>query len=455
MDLKIKMPKGAAYIIDELNKNGFEAYIVGGCVRDSLLGKRPHDWDITTSANPYQVKDIFKKTVDTGLQHGTVTVLVDKAHSLDGEYAFEVTTYRVDGIYEDHRRPKKVTFSKSLEEDLKRRDFTINAMAYNDSEGVVDIFGGKDDLKSKIVRCVGVPSDRFDEDALRILRAVRFAAQLGFDIDEPTKEAMKKQARFLSDISAERIREELTKLITSDNPGMLVMAYELGLTGIFLPEFDTMMETPQHNPNHLYSVGIHTIKVMENVPKNVVLRYAALLHDVAKPACRTTDENGVDHFYEHHVVGSKMAQEILKRLKFDNETIDRVVRLVLYHDYGIGGEIGVKSVRRFLAKLGKENFEDFITIREADRLAQSDYNQSYKVENTSRLKSIYEMVVRENQCLKISDLAIGGNDLMELGMKPGKAMGDMLKYLLDAVLDEPGFNSRDKLLELAKKKIYE
>ena len=242
MDMKIKMPPGAAFIIDELNNHGFEAYIVGGCVRDSLLGKNPNDWDITTSATPYQVKDIFKKTVDTGLQHGTVTVLVDRQHSCGGEYAYEVTTYRVDGIYEDHRRPKEVTFSNSIEEDLKRRDFTINAMAYNDDEGVVDIFGGATDLKNGVIRCVGVPQDRFDEDALRILRAVRFAAQLGFNIDEPTKESMKNQARFLKDISAERIREEFTKLIISDNPGMLVMApknrYEFEAMLDFAYEYD-------------------------------------------------------------------------------------------------------------------------------------------------------------------------------------------------------------------------
>ena len=453
MDMKIKMPPGAAFIIDELNNHGFEAYIVGGCVRDSLLGKNPNDWDITTSATPYQVKDIFKKTVDTGLQHGTVTVLVDRQHSCGGEYAYEVTTYRVDGIYEDHRRPKEVTFSNSIEEDLKRRDFTINAMAYNDDEGVVDIFGGATDLKNGVIRCVGVPQDRFDEDALRILRAVRFAAQLGFNIDEPTKEAMKNQARFLKDISAERIREEFTKLIISDNPGMLVMAYELGLTKVFFPEFDAMIKTDQNNPNHSYNVGIHTIKVMENVPKDITLRYAALLHDVAKPVCKTTDEKGVDHFYDHPVVGSDLARIVLRRLKFDNETVDKVVRLVLYHDYGIGGQIGEKSVRRFIAKLGIENFNDFITIREADRLAQSDYNQNIKAENVKKLKGVCEKVINEKQCLKISDLAIGGKDLIDLGMKPGKDMGDMLKYLLDEVLDEPKLNKKEKLTELVKKKI--
>ena len=449
------MPPGAAYIIEELNKRGYEAFIVGGCVRDSLLGRVPNDWDITTSATPYQVKDIFKKTVDTGLQHGTVTVLVDKEHAKGAEYSYEVTTYRVDGVYEDHRRPSGVTFSQSLEEDLKRRDFTINAMAYNDKDGVVDIFGGQEDLKRKLIRCVGKPSERFDEDALRILRAVRFAAQLGCTIDEETGTAMKKQAHFLKDISAERIREELTKLIISDNPSMLVTAYEFGLTKEFLPEFDAMMETMQNNPNHKYTVGIHTIKVMENVPKDTVIRYTALLHDIAKPACKTTDENGTDHFYEHQKKGSDMARGILRRLKFDNDTVDRVTRLVLYHDYGIGTDLGIKAFRRFLAKLGVENFEDYIMIREADIKAQSEYMLENKKVNIEKFKEMYEVVISKNQCLKIADLAIDGKDLIELGMKPGRTMGEMLHYLLECVMDEPSLNNKDILTNLVKKKIRE
>ena len=449
------MPPGAAYIIKELNKRGYEAFIVGGCVRDSLLGRVPNDWDITTSATPYQVKDIFRKTVDTGLQHGTVTVLVDKEHAKGAEYSYEVTTYRVDGVYEDHRRPSGVTFSQSLEEDLKRRDFTINAMAYNDKDGVVDIFGGQEDLKRKLIRCVGKPSERFDEDALRILRAVRFAAQLGCTIDEETGTAMKKQAHFLKDISAERIREELTKLIISDNPSMLVTAYEFGLTKEFLPEFDAMMETMQNNPNHKYTVGIHTIKVMENVPKDTVIRYTALLHDIAKPACKTTDENGTDHFYEHQKKGADMARSILRRLKFDNDTVDRVTRLVLYHDYGIGTDLGIKAFRRFLAKLGVENFEDYIMIREADIKAQSEYMLENKKVNIEKFKEMYEVVISENQCLKIADLAIDGKDLIELGMKPGRTMGEMLHYLLECVMDEPSLNNKDILTNLVRKKIRE
>ena len=454
-DIKIKMPQGAAYIISELNENGFEAYIVGGCVRDSLLGKLPHDWDITTSATPQEVKRIFKRTVDTGIQHGTVTVLVDRTHSDGGEYAYEVTTSRVDGIYEDHRRPKEVSFSTSLSEDLKRRDFTINAMAYNDAEGVIDIFGGREDLTKKLIRCVGEPSERFDEDALRILRAARFAAQLGFSIDEPTKAAMKNQAKYLHDISAERIREELTKLIISDNPSMLVAAYEIGITNEFLPEFDLMMNTPQNNPNHTYSVGIHTIKVMENVPNDVTLRYAALLHDVGKSECRTTDENGTDHYYGHQDKGSKLAYDILRRLKFDNETIDKVTKLVLYHDYGISGNVNIKSFRRFLAKLGVENFDDYIIIRNADRLGQSDYNREIKEKNISELKKMYDEVISQNQCLTVKNLNIDGKDLIALGMKPGKKLGDVLKDLLEKVLDEPDLNKKDELIRLAKNMIKE
>lgn len=440
--MKIEMPAGARYIIGQLNKNGYEAFIVGGCVRDSILGKAPNDWDITTSAKPEKIKEIFRRTVDTGIQHGTVTVLVDKD-------AYEVTTYRVDGIYEDHRRPREVLFTVSLEEDLRRRDFTINAMAYNDEKGLIDVFGGIADLKQGVIRCVGRPEERFDEDALRILRAVRFAAQLGFTIDPDTRDAMKKQAHFLRDISAERIQVELTKLIVSDHPGMLVDAYELGLTSVFLPEFDEMMVTEQNNPHHLYTVGMHTVKVMENVPATVVLRYSALLHDVGKPACRHTGEDGIDHFYGHQLKSEEMARIILRRLKMDNNTISAVRNLVRYHDYGIGSEeIGIKAFRRFLAGLGTDNFEDFLAMRRADMAGQSDYNLESRERAVSDMERMYQTVISEDQCLKISDLALNGRDLMELGMKPGHEMGDMLKLLLEQVLDDPGKNNRTCLTEI-------
>ena len=468
--MKINMPQGAKYIIEQLNNQGFEAYIVGGCVRDSILGRKPSDWDITTSARPEQIKEIFGRTVDTGIEHGTVTVIVDKyhagnAHAVDTTasdktipdtevpYTFEVTTYRVDGEYRDHRRPASVEFTASLEEDLKRRDFTINAMAYNDTKGVVDIFGGIQDLESGIIRAVGKASDRFDEDALRILRAERFAAQLGFDIDEDTKKAMSKQAEFLRDISAERIQVELTKLIMSDNPGRLAEAYELGLTRIILPEFDVMMETEQNNPYHMYTVGMHTIKVLENIPSDMVLRYSALLHDIGKPATRTTDEKGIDHFNGHPRKSGEMARTILRRLKLDNNTIDRTCRLVSNHDYGIGG-ISENGFRRFLSRLGIENFRDLMTLKEADVAGQSKYRLDYRLTLLNRMNSYYEKIVANNYCLTIRELAIDGSYLINnMGMKPGKELGDVLKYLLERVLDEPECNTVEQLTELVKEKL--
>ncbi len=447
---KITMPAGARYIIEQLNNHGFEAYIVGGCVRDSLLGKYPNDWDITTSATPYEVKDIFDRTIDTGIQHGTVTVLVGKDISNGDEYAFEVTTYRIDGEYTDHRRPDKVQFTVSLEEDLKRRDFTINAMAYNDEQGIIDIFGGIKDLEGGIVRCVGNPTHRFDEDALRILRAVRFAAQLGFEIDEPTKQAMAAQAKFLNDISAERIQVELTKLITSKHPDRLREAYELGITAIVLPEFDAMMKCSQNNPYHKYTVGEHTIKVMEAIPNVSSLRYAALLHDVAKPLTKVTDNNGIDHFRNHPSIGADMAKKVLRRLKLDNNTIDKVTLLVANHDYGMGG-IGAKAFRKFLSRLGKENFADFMEIKKADIKGQSDYKLSDREAVLASMEQYYQEIQEKNQCLSIKDLAIDGNYLIkEMDIKPGPELGRILKTLLEKVLDDPEVNTVETLSTIAQ-----
>ncbi len=467
---KIKMPAGARYIIEQLNKHGFEAYIVGGCVRDSLLGKTPNDWDITTSATPQQVKKIFRKTVDTGILHGTVTVLVDKKILLENvnevqkgplddmqakqelshyDYAFEVTTYRVDGEYQDHRRPTEVTFTASLDEDLKRRDFTINAMAYSPIKGVVDIFGGQQDLRDGVIRAVGVPKERFEEDALRILRAVRFGAQLGFTIEDGTKRAMSMLASNLKHISVERIQVELTKLITSRHPDRLVEAYELGLTKIFLPEFDAMMETTQNNPFHLYSVGVHTIKVMENIEPTPVLRYTALLHDVAKPVTKTTGEDGMEHFFGHPESGAHMAEEILRRLKFDNRTIDMIKLLVRWHDFGMDN-LTMKGFRRFMNKLGRENFKTFMSIKRADMAGQSDYNIKARREQFVKLQLMYDKLIEENQCINMSEMALKGRDLIELGISPGVQMGNILKSLFEMVLEDPSLNDREKLTKIVK-----
>lgn len=443
MNQKLRMPADAKFIIDTLMAHGHEAYIVGGCVRDSILGKEPQDWDITTSAKPEETKALFRRTIDTGIEHGTVTIMM-------GKVGYEVTTYRVDGKYEDHRRPKEVTFTASLLEDLKRRDFTINAMAYNDVDGLVDEFDGIGDLERGVIRCVGVPQERFDEDALRILRAVRFAAQLDFDIDAATKQAVKEQARFLQDISAERIQVELTKLITSGHPERLIDAYELGITAVVLPEFDAMMQTTQNNIHHCYDVGHHTITVMQNIEPQAVLRWAALLHDVAKPACKTTDEQGVDHFYGHPKQGREIARQVLRRMKLDNDTIHKVERLVEWHDYGLGDEITQKTLRRALNQMGPDLFADFAKIRYADMMGQSDYMRQEKLRIYENLLKTHKCIVDANECLSIKDLKMNGKQLIDMGIQPGPKMGEILNTLLDRVLDEPELNTEENLRQIVK-----
>lgn len=437
------MPENANRIISTLEAAGYEAFIVGGCVRDSILGLTPEDWDITTSARPEQVKALFKRTLDTGLKHGTVTVMF-------GKEGYEVTTYRIDGKYTDHRRPEQVEYTANLSEDLKRRDFTINAMAYSHRQGIIDLFGGREDLEKKMIRAVGHPAERFDEDALRILRAIRFSGQLNFTIEEETKKAMVEQAKYLTDISAERIREELTKLLISAHPEKLLDAYDMGITSYILPEFDAMMKQPQNNPYHKYNVGIHTIEVVKSVEPTVVCRYGALLHDVGKPTVHSVDEKGIDHFYKHNVVGEKIAETILKRLRFDNDSIKTICRLVLWHDYGMGDCPSKKSFRKALSKMGAEFFPLYLQIKKADTEAQSDYQKDKKWKTIETMESMYREILEAEDCLKIKDLAINGKDLISLGIKPGKEMGDILSDLLDQVLENPELNNRDALLEKVK-----
>lgn len=449
--LHIRMPDNAGKIIKILNENGYEAYIVGGCVRDAVLGREPDDWDITTSAKPEEVKSLFRRTIDTGIQHGTVTVMMKNVDTGNLE-GYEVTTYRVDGKYEDHRRPKEVTFTASLLEDMKRRDFTINAMAYNEKEGIVDHFDGIGDLKRGVIRCVGKPEERFDEDALRILRAIRFAAQLDFSIDRETKVAIRNQSKFLKDISAERIHVELTKLLVSNHPERLRDAYELGVTAVVLPEFDRMMETEQNNRHHMYNVGEHTLHVIMEVPATETLRWAALLHDVAKPATKSSDQKG-DHFYGHNEAGVEIAEELLTRLKFDNHTIARVKRLVLWHDYGMGQKPSMRPFRKSLSKMGADLFEDYVHIKRADILAQSGYKREEKLDNLEKLQEYYRQIIEKEQCLSLKDLKVTGKDLMELGMKPGKEIGAILDMLLACVLEKPELNDREILLSMVKEKL--
>lgn len=440
--MNIQIPEKAKYIIKTITEAGFEAYVVGGCVRDSILGREPGDWDITTSAKPEQVKALFRRTVDTGIAHGTVTVMLDKE-------GFEVTTYRIDGKYEDSRHPKEVTFTPSLTEDLKRRDFTINAMAYNEESGLVDIFGGMADIEHKTIRCVGEAKERFREDALRIMRAIRFSAQLGYTIEEQTKEAIKALAPTLEKISVERIQVELVKLIVSPNPDALRMAYDMGVTKVILPEFDEMMKTPQNHPHHCYHVGEHSLKAMEEVDADKVLRLAMLLHDIGKPSTLTVDEEGITHFRGHEAVSAQMCRDILRRLRFDNDTISCVTRLVQYHDYGNDVTPDIRIVRRAVNKIGEDIFPMLLQVKRADILAQSDYMREEKLEKLSQWDTLYQRVVSEEQCVSLKTLAVSGNDLIQMGMKPGREMGEILHRLLELVLENPEYNKKEILLKKA------
>ena len=438
----LEIPKNAETILHILENAGYEAYVVGGCVRDSILGRNPDDWDITTSAKPEQVKALFHRTVDTGLQHGTVTVLMEKE-------SYEVTTYRVDGEYEDGRHPKEVTFTASLEEDLKRRDFTINAMAYNPSRGLVDLFEGMEDIDKNIIRCVGDPLERFTEDALRIMRAVRFSAQLGFTIEEETRKALKVLAPNLKHVSAERIQVELVKLLMSPHPDYLRVAYEAGITAEFLPEFDACMETPQNTPHHCYTVGEHILHSLCYVRADRVLRITMLLHDIGKPVVRKTDENGRDHFKTHGSAGEKMAGQILRRLKFDNDTIRKVTRLVKWHDDRPEGT--TKSVRRAVNRIGEDLFPYYLEVQQADMRAQSDYKRVEKQERLDKVKEAYEIILKEHQCVSLKTRAVTGKDLIEAGYKPGREIGETLNRLLEEVLVAPEKNQKEILLSMLEK----
>ncbi len=441
--MQLTVPYRVETIIQTLEKAGFEAYAVGGCVRDSILGRTPDDWDITTSAKPEQVKRLFRRTVDTGLAHGTVTVLVDKE-------GFEVTTYRVDGEYEDARHPKEVTFTASLEEDLKRRDFTINAMAYNPARGLVDMFGGAEDLERKIIRCVGNPLERFTEDALRILRAVRFSAQLGFAIEEDTEKALAVLAPNLKHVSAERIQAELLKLLLSPNPDYLRTAYEAGITAQFLPEWDACMVTEQNTPHHCFNVGEHTLQSLKNIRSDKVLRLTMLLHDIGKPVVRKTDENGRDHFKTHGTAGEKMAGAIMRRLKLDNDTVRKVCRLIKWHDYRPKAE--PVDVRKAVHMIGEDIFPLFLEVQRADMLAQSEYRREQKLNRLDGVDQIYQEIIREGQCVSLKKLAVSGKDLLEAGYGPGKQIGEILELLLEEVLINPHINKKEELLGMVKEK---
>lgn len=438
ISLEIEIPQGAAWVLEQLRDAGYEAYVVGGCVRDSLLHRMPDDWDITTSAKPEDTKRIFRRTVDTGIQHGTVTVMVDRT-------GYEVTTYRIDGEYADGRHPEHVTFTASLLEDLKRRDFTINAMAYSPAEGLVDEFDGIGDINRRVIRAVGDPVQRFTEDALRMMRAIRFSAQLDYRIDEDTREGIRLLAPNLQKVSAERIRVELEKLLLSEHPEELKEAYELGLLRQFLPELSDCMECGQNNPHHCLSVGDHILCAVKAARRDKVLRLALLLHDIAKPQVKTTDENGIDHFHGHAARSAALADRILRDLKYDNQTREAAVRLIAWHDRNLGDSL--PEIRKSISELGEEWFLPLLEVKTSDVEAQSDYQRDEKLGKIEYWRNAFEEIRRAGDCLSLKDLAVSGKDLIAAGAAPGREIGRILHEMLEEVLREPAHNTREYLLE--------
>lgn len=440
-EIRIRIPDKVEKVLSALHQAGFEAYAVGGCVRDSILGRTPDDWDITTNALPGQVKQVFRRTIDTGIEHGTVTV------RYEGE-SFEVTTYRLDGKYEDHRHPDNVSYTRNLREDLMRRDFTVNAMAYNDRDGLVDLFGGLADLRDQVVRCVGSPRERFDEDALRVLRAVRFCAKLGFRLDPATKEAATQMAPSLSFISAERIRTELEKLITSPHPEKMRLAYECGITAVVLPEFDAEMAAVQNNHHHRLTVGEHTIRTMMAAPPDRTLRWTMLLHDCGKPSVQRLDEKGVYHYHGHAAPGAEIAEKVLRRLKFDKASMRDIVHLVRNHS--LYPALSEEGVRRAVVQLTPRLFPVFLQVKRSDIRGQNPEVQADKLDYMDKVEEIYHRVVDRGDCLSLRELALTGNDLIGMGFQRGAQIGEILGKLFDEVLQDPSLNTRAYLMERAK-----
>lgn len=443
--MDIKLPFEVRLILENLKNRGFEGFVVGGCVRDSLLNRKPKDWDITTNSRPEETLTVFDeagyKTIPTGIKHGTITILVENK-------PYEITTYRVDGNYSDRRRPDNVNFTTSITEDLSRRDFTINAMAYNNSDGLIDPFGGQNDLKKKVIACVGIPDIRFNEDALRMLRAIRFSAELNFNIHSETFLAITKNNELINKISKERIREEFNKILIS-NPKKLIDMLDTGLLRYILPEFLSCIKVCQDNPYHVYSVDEHILNAVENIENNLILRLTMLFHDIGKPLCKTIDESGKGHFYGHDKISSEIAVVRLNALKYDNTTIKKVRDLILYHDQKIGDTN--KSVRKWLKKFGLDMLLDLIKVKEADIKAQNPifYHERYEI--LQRIKKNISDIVQNNECYDSKNLAINGSDLIEAGFTEGKEIGLILNGLLDMVIENPELNTKEKLIEWAKK----
>ncbi|HCW79736.1 MAG TPA: tRNA nucleotidyltransferase [Ruminococcaceae bacterium] len=440
--MKIQIPPQVSGILNRLIENGREAYAVGGCVRDSLLGRKPNDWDIATSALPEETESIFSDMhiVKTGMSNGTVTVVT-------GGMPVEVTTYRVDGPYSDGRHPDSVSFTGNLKEDLARRDFTINALAYSEKKGLVDCFGGKEDLSHGIIRCVGDPDMRFHEDGLRILRALRFSSVLGFSVEVGTAESVEKNRKLLAGISKERIREEFTRLLCGQNAAEVLRRFR-EVIAEFIPEISPTFGFCQYNPHHVYDVWEHTLHCVDAVEPEPVLRLTMFLHDLGKPMCLTRGADGTGHFYGHTEKSAEIAQKIMTRLRYDKKTLQTVLTLVRSHDLPLWPD--ERCLRRRLNGLGEENLRLLVMVEQADAKGKANPENGYTV-SLRQVSAVLDRILDQKQCFKLKDLAVKGDDLIKAGFPKGETVGNMLKVLLNAVIDGKCANTRQTLLHYAMK----
>jgi len=442
----LQLPANVEFILNMLNESGYEAYVVGGCVRDALRGQQPHDWDVCTSCLPEEAVELFEAlgypVLKTGLKHGTITIL------MDGE-GYEVTTFRTDGDYSDHRRPDAVHYTESLLEDLSRRDFTINAMAYNPVLGFVDYYGGQADLEQRVIRCVGDPGQRFNEDALRILRALRFSAVFGYGIDPATENSIRLNKLLLHEISGERIRDELCKILVTENPARLLRRY-VDIFSVVIPEMEACIGFRQNNPYHLYDVWEHTLCALEESPNDLWVRLTLLFHDIGKPLCYTEDENGVGHFYGHPAVSEQMTRARMRALRFSNREIDTVSQLVRHHDDDV--QLSTAYARKLLNRLGGfEQARRLIDVKKADVSAQDHALYHQRTDKLCSFGLILRKIEAESLAFTIKDLAIDGHDLMGIGYEVGPGIGQMLKRLLDEVISGDLPNTKTALIAYAAK----
>ena len=436
----ITIPEKVRFIIQKLEKNGFEAYAVGGCIRDSFLGITPDDWDITTSAKPEDIKKIFSRTFDTGIKHGTISILLEKD-------IFEVTTFRHDGEYKDNRHPEHVTFTTSVKEDLARRDFTVNAMAYNETRGLVDPFGGQKDLKNKIIRCVGEADKRFTEDALRILRAVRFTAQKGFCIEGKTLSSIQKNASLVQNLSVERIVSEITKILLSDHLEMFDVLYETDVLSYIMPELCSCFKTTQNIKWHIYDVGHHTLCAVSHLEKKPYLRYAMLMHDWGKPLTKSQNPDGSDCFRNHAKKSTELAENWMNRYRFSNSDKDKILRLIKNHDREIVTD--KKCVKRAVNAVGDDIFIDLLNVKRADAKAQNFTLTEPRLSVYDAQEALYYTIKENNEPFSVKNLDINGHDLIALGYQ-GKEIGNVLNQLLEHILEHPEDNKKEILIQKIK-----